>query len=73
MLITVDVGNTHTVIGIYEGERLRNHWRISTVPDRTTDEHGALLSTLLAGGGAGGRRSSLKGLRSRAWCRRSTR
>ena len=31
MLITVDVGNSHTVIGIYEGERLRNHWRISTV------------------------------------------
>jgi type III pantothenate kinase len=39
------------VIGIYEGERLRNHWRISTVPDRTTDEHGALLSTLLAAAG----------------------
>src|SRR6202046_1556993 len=51
MLITVDVGNSHTVIGIYEGERLRNHWRISTVRDRTTDEHGALLNTLLAGDG----------------------
>jgi len=54
MLITVDVGNTDTVIGIYEGERLRNHWRISTVPDRTTDEHGALLSTLLAAAGLEG-------------------
>src|SRR5277367_1263340 len=54
MLITVDVGNSHTVIGIYEGERLRNHWRISTVPDRTTDEHGALLNTLLAGAGLKG-------------------
>ena len=54
MLITVDVGNSHTVIGIYEGERLRNHWRISTVPDRTTDEHGALLNTLLAGAGLEG-------------------
>src|SRR6266478_10211867 len=51
MLITVDVGNSHTVIGIYEGERLRNHWRISTVVDRTTDEHGALLNTLLAAAG----------------------
>src|SRR5271156_3096646 len=54
MLIAVDVGNSHTVIGIYEGERLRNHWRISTVRDRTTDEHGALLNTLLAGAGLEG-------------------
>ncbi|HUO04546.1 MAG TPA: type III pantothenate kinase [Candidatus Binataceae bacterium] len=51
MLITIDVGNTHTVLGIYEGERLRNHWRISTVHDRTTDEHGALLGTLLSAAG----------------------
>ena len=51
MLITVDVGNSHTVIGIHEGERLRNHWRISTVVDRTTDEHGALLNTLLGAAG----------------------
>jgi len=51
MLITVDVGNSHTVIGIYEGDRLRNHWRISTVADRTTDEHGALLNTLLSAAG----------------------
>src|SRR5271157_354614 len=54
MLITVDVGNSHTVIGIYEGDRLRNHWRISTVRDRTTDAHGALLNTLLAGAGLEG-------------------
>ena len=51
MLITIDVGNSHTVIGIYEGERLRNHWRISTKADRTTDEHGVLLNTLLQGVG----------------------
>jgi type III pantothenate kinase len=47
MLIAIDVGNTHTVIGIYAGERLLHHWRISTVPERTTDEHGAILGTLL--------------------------
>jgi type III pantothenate kinase len=51
MLITIDVGNSHTVIGIYEGERLTNHWRIATVTARTTDEHGALLNTLLIGAG----------------------
>ena len=43
MLITIDVGNSHTVIGIYEGERLIQHWRISTEADRTTDEHGVML------------------------------
>ncbi len=51
MLIAVDVGNTHTVIGIYEGEQLTHHWRIATNHERTTDEHGALLSTLFAGEG----------------------
>ena len=51
MLITVDVGNSHIVFGIYDGERLRNHWRISTVQDRTTDEHGALLNTLFSAAG----------------------
>lgn len=51
MLVTIDVGNSHTVIGIYEGERLLRHWRISTIAERTADEHGALLNTLLAGSG----------------------
>ncbi len=51
MLVTIDVGNSHTVIGIYVEERLVHHWRISTDPDRTTDEHGAILSTLLHGAG----------------------
>ena len=51
MLITVDVGNTNTVIGVYEGTALRHHWRLSTDQERTTDEHGALLNTLLRGRG----------------------
>jgi type III pantothenate kinase len=51
MLVTIDVGNSHTVIGIYSGERLTHHWRISTIGDRTTDEHGAILSTLLHAAG----------------------
>lgn len=49
MLITIDVGNTHTVIGIYEGERLTHHWRLSTDPERTTDEYGVTLRGLLSG------------------------
>src|SRR5438445_689222 len=51
MLVTIDVGNSHTVIGLYERDRLTHHWRISTDPDRTTDEHGAVLNTLLQAAG----------------------
>ena len=51
MLVTIDVGNTHTVIGIYEGERLTHHWRISTNSERTADEHGVMLQVLLQSAG----------------------
>ncbi len=51
MLVTIDVGNSHTVIGIYAGDRLGHHWRISTDAERTTDEHGAILSTLFQSAG----------------------
>jgi type III pantothenate kinase len=51
MLIAIDVGNSHTVIGVYDGERLIHHWRISTLRERTTDEHGALLNTLFTSAG----------------------
>jgi type III pantothenate kinase len=47
MLVTIDVSNTDTVIGIYEGERLTHHWRISTDVERTADEHGVMLQVLL--------------------------
>ncbi|HVN89953.1 MAG TPA: type III pantothenate kinase [Candidatus Binataceae bacterium] len=51
MLVAIDVGNTDTVIGIYDGERLTHHWRISTNADRTADEHAVLLHGLLQGAG----------------------
>ncbi len=51
MLVTIDVGNSHTVIGLYEGDRLIHHWRISTNPERTTDEHGVMLGALLQAAG----------------------
>ena len=38
MLLAVDVGNTQTLIGLYEGEELRDHWRIATNAERTSDE-----------------------------------
>lgn len=49
MLLAVDVGNTHTVVGMFEGENLRANWRIATRKDITADELSVLLRALLAG------------------------
>lgn len=48
MILTIDVGNTHTVAGVYEGEELAYHWRFVTEPERTADEYGVLLQSLFA-------------------------
>ena len=47
MLLAVDVGNTQTVLGLYDGERLSEHWRLATERTRTGDELGVLLGGLL--------------------------
>ena len=47
MLLAVDVGNTQTVIGLFDGGRLGRHWRVATEPERTGDELGVLLAGLL--------------------------
>ncbi len=47
MLLAVDVGNTESVFGVYEGDNLLARWRISTEASRTADEHAVLLRTLL--------------------------
>jgi type III pantothenate kinase len=44
LLLAVDVGNTQTVFGLYEDERLVEHWRVATERHRTGDELGALLA-----------------------------
>jgi len=46
MLLVIDVGNTNTVIGVYDGDELVGDWRIVTVPDRTADEYGILIQNL---------------------------
>src|SRR3954452_16952728 len=48
MLLVVDVGNTQTHLGTYEGEELIEHWRFATVRKSTVDELGAALRNLLA-------------------------
>jgi type III pantothenate kinase len=47
MLLTVDVGNTQTLIGVFEKERLEHEWRISTDPKRTADELALLFGEFL--------------------------
>ena len=44
MLLAVDVGNTQTVFGLYDGSELGERWRIATEAERTGDEIGALLT-----------------------------
>jgi type III pantothenate kinase len=46
VLLAIDVGNTNTVLGVYEGVKLRHHWRIETSHTRTYDEYGILLLQL---------------------------
>jgi type III pantothenate kinase len=48
MLLAVDVGNTQTVLGLFDGEQLVEHWRIATEAERTGDELAALFADLLA-------------------------
>src|SRR5207244_9631736 len=47
MLLAVDVGNTQTVFGLYDGPELGERWRIATEAQRTGDELGALLADFL--------------------------
>ncbi|MEA2013951.1 MAG: type III pantothenate kinase [Thermodesulfobacteriota bacterium] len=46
MLLAIDVGNSNTVIGLYEGDKLLYHWRVRTVVDHTIDEYGMLILNL---------------------------
>jgi len=47
MLLALDVGNTQTVVGLYDGEALREHWRTTTVRTHTGDELALMLVGLL--------------------------
>jgi type III pantothenate kinase len=48
MLLAIDLGNTNTVFGVYDGDKLVMHWRLSTQKERTVDEYGILLRNLFA-------------------------
>src|SRR5258708_28662167 len=46
MLLTIDVGNTNTVLGVFRGEELVAHWRLTTARMQTVDEYGVLTRNL---------------------------
>jgi type III pantothenate kinase len=47
MLLVLDVGNTNTTLGLYDGAKLTNSWRLTTERQRTVDEYGIMCRTLL--------------------------
>jgi type III pantothenate kinase len=46
MLLTIDVGNTNTVLGVFRGEELIANWRLTTARLQTVDEYGVLTRNL---------------------------
>ncbi|HET7458503.1 MAG TPA: type III pantothenate kinase [Gemmatimonadaceae bacterium] len=47
MILVFDVGNTETTVGLFDGEQLREHWRLTTDVARTADELAVLIHMLL--------------------------
>ena len=47
MLLVVDIGNTNIVFGLFEGDEIKNHWRINSDKSKTSDEYGILFKKLI--------------------------
>jgi type III pantothenate kinase len=54
MLLTIDVGNTNTVLGVFRGEELIANWRLTTARQQTVDEYGVLTRNLFTLAGLDG-------------------
>jgi type III pantothenate kinase len=48
MLLVIDVGNSNTVLGIYQGSELKKDWRVGTDKNRTVDEYAMLINNLFS-------------------------
>src|ERR1043165_6349208 len=48
MLLVIDIGNTNTSLGVYDGDKLIVHWRLTTARSRTVDEWGVHSRNLFA-------------------------
>src|SRR5260370_8377637 len=53
MLLTIDVGNTNSVLGVFRGEELIANWRLTTAREQTIDEYGVLTRNLFTLAGLG--------------------
>lgn len=51
MLLAIDVGNTHTVLGIFEGARIVADWRMASLTHRTVDENWLTIKSFCADAG----------------------
>lgn len=51
MLLAIDIGNTHTVVGLYLKRQLLNHWRITSNLARTEDEVGVVIQNFFRNSG----------------------
>lgn len=60
MLLTVDIGNTHIVVGLFDGSQLAAHWRLTTDRRRTSDELRLDIRNLLNEANVDG--SSIRGI-----------
>jgi type III pantothenate kinase len=50
-LLTIDAGNTNTVLGVHDGASLQVHWRLTTRREQTADEYGILVRNLFQASG----------------------
>ncbi|WNS75566.1 type III pantothenate kinase [Bacillus sp. DTU_2020_1000418_1_SI_GHA_SEK_038] len=46
MIFVFDIGNTNMVLGVYDGDKLKYHWRIETNRHKTEDEYGIVIKSL---------------------------
>ncbi|REB10966.1 type III pantothenate kinase [Sporosarcina sp. BI001-red] len=46
MLLVLDTGNTNIVLGVYEGTKLKHHWRMETYRQKTEDEYAMQVKAL---------------------------
>ncbi|HEX3275844.1 MAG TPA: type III pantothenate kinase [Gemmatimonadales bacterium] len=51
MLLTLDIGNTEITMGLFRGDNLEGHWRLTTTPGRTPDEWSSAVSGFLLADG----------------------
>jgi type III pantothenate kinase len=46
MLLAIDIGNTNVVLGVFDGERMRENWRVGTKAQITADEYAMIVKDL---------------------------